>query len=85
MAKLTKRTVDTTEIRFADYVIWDEELPGFGLRLRLGEAKLRRAIPCRRPVAPLRDRTAWRLGSRGSQARGQGPAWPGRMRLRRAC
>ncbi|RAZ91524.1 integrase [Mesorhizobium hawassense] len=32
MAKLTKRTVDTTEIRLADYVIWDEELPGFGLR-----------------------------------------------------
>ncbi|CDX49097.1 Integrase family protein [Mesorhizobium plurifarium] len=33
MAKLTKRTVDTTEIRSADYVIWDEELPGFGLRV----------------------------------------------------
>ncbi|MBZ9763960.1 hypothetical protein LB553_24180 [Mesorhizobium sp. CA8] len=33
MAKLTKRTVGTTEIRSADYVIWDEELPGFGLRV----------------------------------------------------
>ena len=29
MTKLTKRTVDTTENRSADYVIWDEELPGF--------------------------------------------------------
>jgi hypothetical protein len=33
MAKLTKRTVGTTEIRSADYLIWDEELPGFGLRV----------------------------------------------------
>lgn len=33
MAKLTKRTVDTAEVRAADYVIWDEDLPGFGLRV----------------------------------------------------
>jgi len=33
MAKLTKRTVDNTEIRTSDYVLWDDELPGFGLRV----------------------------------------------------
>jgi len=33
MAKLTKRFVDTVEIRTKDYVIWDDELPGFGLRV----------------------------------------------------
>jgi hypothetical protein len=33
MPKLTKRTVDTTEIRSSDYVVWDDELPGFGLRI----------------------------------------------------
>lgn len=33
MAKLTKRTVDTAEIQAKDYVIWDEDLPGFGLRV----------------------------------------------------
>ncbi len=33
MPKLTKRTVDTSEIRSSDYVIWDEDLPGFGLRV----------------------------------------------------
>lgn len=33
MAKLTKRTVDTSVIKSSDYVIWDEELPGFGLRV----------------------------------------------------
>lgn len=33
MAKLTKRAVDSTEIRTSDYVLWDDELPGFGLRV----------------------------------------------------
>jgi hypothetical protein len=31
MAKVTKRVVDAAEIRKKDYVIWDDELPGFGL------------------------------------------------------
>ena len=33
MTKLTKRTVDATEIRSSDYVLWDDDLPGFGLRV----------------------------------------------------
>lgn len=33
MTKLTKRTVDAAEIGASDYVIWDEDLPGFGLRV----------------------------------------------------
>lgn len=33
MAKITKRTVDTVQSRDRDYVIWDDELPGFGLRV----------------------------------------------------
>ena len=32
MAKITKRVVDAAESRDKDYVIWDDELPGFGLR-----------------------------------------------------
>jgi hypothetical protein len=42
MTKLTKRTVDATDIRSSDYVIWDEDLPGFGLRVfKSGRRSLR--------------------------------------------
>ena len=33
MTKVTKRVVDAAEVRKKDYVIWDEELPGFGVRI----------------------------------------------------
>ena len=33
MPKLTKRTIDATEIKSSDYVLWDDDLPGFGLRV----------------------------------------------------
>lgn len=33
MAKLSKRVVDAVEFREKDYVIWDDDLPGFGLRV----------------------------------------------------
>jgi Arm DNA-binding domain len=33
MPKLTKRIVDAAEVRAREYFVWDEDLPGFGLRV----------------------------------------------------
>jgi hypothetical protein len=33
MTKLPKRVVDAAEAQEKDYVIWDDDLPGFGLRV----------------------------------------------------
>lgn len=39
MPKLTKRTVDAAPIKERDYVVWDEALPRFGLRVRSSGTK----------------------------------------------
>ncbi|WP_457492264.1 tyrosine-type recombinase/integrase [Tardiphaga sp. P5_C7] len=39
MVKLTKRTVDATDAVDADVFVWDDEMPGFGLRAKSTGAK----------------------------------------------
>ncbi len=34
MAKITKRTVDALEPRNREHVLWDDEIKGFGVRVR---------------------------------------------------
>jgi len=33
MSKLTKRTVEAAEVKASEYFLWDDEVPGFGLRV----------------------------------------------------
>lgn len=33
MVKITKRVVEAAEAQEKDYLIWDDELPGFGIRV----------------------------------------------------
>ena len=34
MAKITKRTVEALEPRDREHVLWDDEIKGFGVRVR---------------------------------------------------
>ena len=33
MGKRTKRTVEAAPVQATDYIIWDDEIPGFGIRI----------------------------------------------------
>lgn len=33
MGKISKRTVEAAPVRATDYIIWDDEIPGFGIRI----------------------------------------------------
>lgn len=39
MARLTKRVVDAADLGAAAYVIWDDEIKGYGLRIAPGGSK----------------------------------------------
>jgi len=85
MAKLTKRVVDAAESRTKDYVIWDDELPGFGLRVftsgkrsyviqyRLGKRSRRFTIGLHGVWTPERARQEAKV-QLGRVAQGEDPA-----------
>ena len=65
MTKLTKRVVDAADSRGGDYVIWDDELLGFGLRV-FASGKRSYVIQYRSAwsLAALHDWCAWRVDTR---------------------
>ncbi|QET94511.1 tyrosine-type recombinase/integrase [Roseomonas mucosa] len=85
MPKLTKRVVDATHSREKDYVIWDDELPGFGLRVfasgkrsyviqyRLGKRSRRFTIGLHGVWTPERARQEAKV-QLGRIAKGEDPA-----------
>lgn len=85
MPKLTKRSVDALEKRATDYIVWDDELPGFGVRVwesgrKTFVAQYRKAGRTRRvkigPHGALAVEEARReaRGILGDVARGEDPA-----------
>jgi len=83
VAKLTKRVVETAEPQSRDYVIRDDELPGFGLRVFVS-GKRSYLMQYQSALASLHHRSSWRLGARacpkeariqlGRVAQGDNPA-----------
>ena len=59
MGKLSKRTVDQATPRDADYFIWDDELPGFGLQVFTSG---RRSYVVQYRANPLRESGAAGVG-----------------------
>ena len=35
MPKLTKRLIDAAEVRAVEYFLWDDDIPGFGVRRQI--------------------------------------------------
>lgn len=79
MVKITKRVVEAAEAGEKDYLIWDDELPGFGLRV-FSSGKRSYVIQYRTRGRSRRYTigASRSLGARDRTPRGKGAARPGR-------
>jgi hypothetical protein len=73
MVKITKRVVEAAEAQEKDYVIWDDELPGFGHRV-FSSGKRSYVIP----LTSLYYWTSRSLGARDRTPGGKGATRAGR-------
>jgi len=91
MPKLTKRTIDATEPTATEFFIWDESIPGFGVRVMPSGRKSfvvqyragRR--PRRMSLGPSTVLTCDQVMSDNHLGRCRQPPWPVGLDGRRAC
>ena len=72
--KLTRRAVDALSVEAGDVVVWDRDLPGFGIRVHASSRK----VWCVQTRDPAGRPKRFATGPYGGEALGLRSSWAGR-------